>query len=53
MEQTAFSLARSKARELRLGMKIVDAHYAFDRSRKAPCNAVWNFGKWVTATWRN
>ena len=33
MEQTAFSLARSKARELQLGMKIVDAHYAFDRSR--------------------
>ena len=29
MEQTAFSLARSKARELQLGMKIVDAHYTF------------------------
>ena len=33
MEQTAFGLARSKARDLQLGMKIVDAHYAFDRSR--------------------
>ena len=33
LEQTAFSLARSKARELQLGMKIVDAHYTFDRSR--------------------
>ena len=33
MKQIAFSLARSKARELQLGMKIVDAHYAFDRSR--------------------
>lgn len=33
MEQDAFSLARSKARELQLTMKIVDAHYTFDRGR--------------------
>ena len=33
MEQDAFKVARSKARELDLGMKIVDAHYTFDRSR--------------------
>ncbi|MCI0793079.1 MAG: stage 0 sporulation protein, partial [Chloroflexi bacterium] len=33
MEQDAFKVARTKARELELGMKIVDAHYTFDRSR--------------------
>lgn len=32
-EQDAFKLARSKTRELGLPMKIVDAHYTFDRSR--------------------
>ena len=33
MEQEAFKLARTKARELDLKMKIVDSHYTFDRSR--------------------
>ena len=33
MEEQAFKLARAKSRELELGMKIVEAHYAFDRSR--------------------
>ena len=33
MEDDAFSLARTKARELQLPMKIVEAHYTFDRSR--------------------
>ena len=33
LEEQAFKLARGKARELALDMKIVDAHYAFDRSR--------------------
>jgi len=33
LEEQAFALARGKARELALNMKIVDAHYAFDRSR--------------------
>ena len=33
MEQQAFKLARTKARELDLKMKIVDSHYTFDRSR--------------------
>ncbi len=33
MEQDAFKVARTKARDLELGMKIVDAHYTFDRSR--------------------
>ena len=33
MEQDAFKVARTQARELELGMKIVDAHYTFDRSR--------------------
>ena len=32
-EERSFKLARSKARELGLGMKIVDTHYTFDRSR--------------------
>ena len=33
MEEQAFKLARAKSRELELGMKIVEAHYTFDRSR--------------------
>ncbi len=33
MEDDAFSLARTKVRELQLPMKIVEAHYTFDRSR--------------------
>ena len=33
MEQQVFKLARTKARELDLKMKIVDSHYTFDRSR--------------------
>ena len=33
IEQDAFSLARAKARELQLPMKIVEAHYTFDRGR--------------------
>ena len=33
MEDEAFRMARSKVRELKLPMKIVEAHYAFDRSR--------------------
>ncbi len=33
MEEQAFRLARAKSRELELGMKIVEAHYTFDRSR--------------------
>ena len=33
MEQDAFKLARSKVRELHLLMKIVEAHYTFDRTR--------------------
>ncbi|PKB78534.1 MAG: hypothetical protein BZY88_18120 [SAR202 cluster bacterium Io17-Chloro-G9] len=33
MEEEAFRLARTKVRELNLPMKIVEAHYAFDRSR--------------------
>jgi cell fate regulator YaaT (PSP1 superfamily) len=32
-EDDAFKLARAKARELQLSMKIVAAHYTFDRSR--------------------
>ncbi|PKB80570.1 MAG: hypothetical protein BZY88_08560 [SAR202 cluster bacterium Io17-Chloro-G9] len=32
-EQDAFKIARTKTRELGLPMKIVDAHYTFDRSR--------------------
>ena len=32
-EQNTFKIARTKARELNIPMKIVDAHYAFDRSR--------------------
>ncbi|MDA1128038.1 MAG: regulatory iron-sulfur-containing complex subunit RicT [Chloroflexi bacterium] len=32
-EQQAFKTARTKARELNIPMKIVDAHYTFDRSR--------------------
>jgi cell fate regulator YaaT (PSP1 superfamily) len=32
LEEQAFKLARSKARELTLNMKIVDAHYTFNRS---------------------
>ena len=32
-EQNTFKIARTKARELNISMKIVDAHYAFDRSR--------------------
>ncbi|MFQ6029351.1 MAG: stage 0 sporulation family protein [Dehalococcoidia bacterium] len=32
-EEQSFKLARSKARELGLSMKIVDTHYTFDRSR--------------------
>jgi cell fate regulator YaaT (PSP1 superfamily) len=33
LEEPALKLARGKARELALNMKIVDAHYTFDRSR--------------------
>ena len=33
MEQDGFKLARSKARDLQLKMKIVETHYTFDRSR--------------------
>ena len=33
MEDLAFRLARNKVRELTLPMKIVEAHYTFDRSR--------------------
>jgi cell fate regulator YaaT (PSP1 superfamily) len=33
MEGEAFELARSKVRALQLEMKIIDAHYTFDRSR--------------------
>ena len=33
MEDLAFKLARNKVRELTLPMKIVEAHYTFDRSR--------------------
>ena len=33
MEEQAFKLARAKSRELELGMKIVEAHYTFDKSR--------------------
>ena len=33
MEDDAFGLARTKVRELQLPMKIVEAHYTFDRSR--------------------
>ncbi len=33
MEEQAFKLARAKSRELELGMKIVEAHYTFDRGR--------------------
>lgn len=32
-EQATFKVARTKARELNIPMKIVDAHYTFDRSR--------------------
>lgn len=32
-EQNTFKIARSKARDLNIPMKIVDAHYSFDRSR--------------------
>ena len=32
-EQDTFKIARTKARELNIPMKIVDAHYTFDRSR--------------------
>ncbi|MBT98635.1 MAG: hypothetical protein CL902_08405 [Dehalococcoidia bacterium] len=32
-EQDTFKIARSKARDLNIPMKIVDAHYTFDRSR--------------------
>lgn len=32
-EQDTFKLARTKARELEIPMKVVDAHYVFDRSR--------------------
>ena len=32
-EEQSFKLARTKARELGLSMKIVDTHYTFDRSR--------------------
>ena len=32
-EQNTFKIARTKARELNIPMKIVDAHYTFDRSR--------------------
>ncbi|MDA0264636.1 MAG: regulatory iron-sulfur-containing complex subunit RicT [Chloroflexi bacterium] len=32
-EQDTFKIARAKARELQIPMKIVDAHYTFDRSR--------------------
>lgn len=32
-EQETFKVARAKARELNIPMKIVDAHYTFDRSR--------------------
>ncbi|PKB71995.1 MAG: hypothetical protein BZY87_02535 [SAR202 cluster bacterium Io17-Chloro-G6] len=32
-EQEVFKVARTKARELNIPMKIVDAHYTFDRSR--------------------
>ena len=28
-----FKIARTKARELEIPMKIVDAHYTFDRAR--------------------
>ena len=33
MEEDAFRLARTKVRECHLAMKIVEAHYTFDRSR--------------------
>ena len=33
MEQDTFKIARTKARELEIPMKIVDAHYTFDRAR--------------------
>ncbi len=33
MEEDAFKLARGKARDLQIPMKIVEAHYTFDRSR--------------------
>ncbi len=33
MEEDAFRLSRAKVRELHLAMKIVEAHYTFDRSR--------------------
>jgi len=32
-EQNTFKIARTNARELNIPMKIVDAHYSFDRSR--------------------
>ena len=32
-EDQTFKIAGTKARELNIPMKIVDAHYAFDRSR--------------------
>lgn len=32
-EETTFKIARKKTRELNIPMKIVDAHYTFDRSR--------------------
>ena len=32
-EEDTFKIARTKARELNIPMKIVDAHYTFDRSR--------------------
>ncbi len=32
-EQEVFKIARTKARELEIPMKIVDAHYTFDRAR--------------------
>ncbi|MCH7842135.1 MAG: hypothetical protein IH963_12485 [Chloroflexi bacterium] len=32
-EENVFKIARTKARELNIPMKIVDAHYTFDRSR--------------------
>ena len=33
MQQEAFKTARTKVRELGLAMKVVEAHYTFDRSR--------------------
>ena len=33
MDEDAFRLARTKVRECQLAMKIVEAHYTFDRSR--------------------